>query len=77
MSDAGGLIVSDAPRDAAGRVNLLGMSRAALQDFLVGLGEKPYRALQLMKWIYHQGVSDFSAMTDVGRDLRERLAGQR
>ncbi len=74
MSDAGGLIVSDAPRDAAGRVNLLGMSRAALQEFLVGLGEKPYRALQLMKWIYHQGVSDFSAMTDVGRELRERLA---
>ena len=74
MSDAGGLIVSDAPRDAAGRVNLLGMSRPALQEFLVGLGEKPYRALQLMKWIYHQGVSDFSAMTDVGRELRERLA---
>jgi 23S rRNA (adenine2503-C2)-methyltransferase len=74
MSDAGGLIVSDAPRDAPGRVNLLGMSRAALQEFLVGLGEKPYRALQLMKWIYHQGVSDFSAMTDVGRELRERLA---
>ena len=74
MSVAGGLIVSDAPRDAPGRVNLLGMSRAALQEFLVGLGEKPYRALQLMKWIYHQGVSDFSAMTDVGRELRERLA---
>ena len=74
MSDAGDLIVSDAPRDAPGRVNLLGMSRAALQEFLVGLGEKPYRALQLMKWIYHQGVSDFSAMTDVGRELRERLA---
>ena len=74
MSDAGGLIVSDAPRDAPGRVNLLGMSRPALQEFLVGLGEKPYRALQLMKWIYHQGVSDFSAMTDVGRELRERLA---
>lgn len=74
MSDAGGLIVSDAPRDAPGRVNLLGMSRAALQEFLVGLGEKPYRALQLMKWIYHQGASDFSAMTDVGRELRERLA---
>jgi 23S rRNA (adenine2503-C2)-methyltransferase len=74
MTDAGGLIVSDAPRDTAGRVNLLGMSRAALQQFLVGLGEKPYRALQLMKWIYHQGVSDFQAMTDVGRELRERLA---
>jgi 23S rRNA (adenine2503-C2)-methyltransferase len=74
MNDAAQLIVSDAPREAAERVNLLGMSRAGLQEFLVGLGEKPYRALQLMKWIYHQGVSDFSAMTDVGRDLRERLS---
>jgi len=73
MSDAGQLIVTDAPLPAAERVNLLGMSRAGLQAFLVGLGEKPYRAHQLMKWIYHQGVSDFSAMTDVGRELRERL----
>lgn len=73
MSDAGQLIVSDAPPSAAERVNLLGMSRVGLQEFLVGLGEKPYRAHQLMKWIYHQGVSDFSAMTDVGRELRERL----
>ena len=73
MSDAGQLIVTDAPLPAAERVNLLGMSRVGLQAFLVGLGEKPYRAHQLMKWIYHQGVSDFSAMTDVGRELRERL----
>jgi 23S rRNA (adenine2503-C2)-methyltransferase len=73
MSDAGQLIVTDAPQPAAERVNLLGMSRAGLQAFLVGLGEKPYRAHQLMKWIYHQGVSDFAAMTDVGRELRERL----
>ena len=73
MSDAGQLIVTDAPLPAADRVNLLGMSRVGLQEFLVGLGEKPYRAHQLMKWIYHQGVSDFAAMTDVGRELRERL----
>ena len=73
MSDDGQLIVTDAPLPAAERVNLLGMSRVGLQAFLVGLGEKPYRAHQLMKWIYHQGVSDFSAMTDVGRELRERL----
>jgi 23S rRNA (adenine2503-C2)-methyltransferase len=74
MSDSGLLIASDAPQESPSRVNLLGMSRAGLQDFLVSLGEKPYRALQLMKWIYHQGVSDFASMTDVGRELRERLA---
>lgn len=74
MNDSGLLIASDSPQETPSRVNLLGMSRAGLQDFLVSLGEKPYRALQLMKWIYHQGVSDFASMTDVGRELRERLA---
>ncbi len=74
MNDSGLLIASDTPQEMPSRVNLLGMSRAGLQDFLVSLGEKPYRALQLMKWIYHQGVSDFASMTDVGRELRERLA---
>ena len=56
------------------RVNLLGMPAAALETFVVGLGEKPYRARQLLKWIYHQGVDSFDSMTDVGRSLRERLA---
>lgn len=74
MDTAEGLIATDAA--PAGRVNLLGMPRAALQDFLVELGEKPYRALQLMKWIYHQGVADFAQMTDVGRALREKLAAR-
>ncbi|MBP8924506.1 MAG: 23S rRNA (adenine(2503)-C(2))-methyltransferase RlmN [Pseudomonadales bacterium] len=56
------------------RVNLLGMPAAALEAFMVGLGEKPYRARQLLKWIYHQGVDSFDSMSDVGRSLRERLA---
>ena len=73
MSDAGQLIVTDAPLPAAERVNLLGMSRAGLQAFLVGLGEKPYRAHQLMKWIYHHHVTDFDQMTDLGKALREKL----
>jgi 23S rRNA (adenine2503-C2)-methyltransferase len=69
-----GLIATDAA--PAERINLLGMPRAALQAFLVELGEKPYRALQLMKWIYHQGVDDFALMTDVGRALREKLTAR-
>jgi 23S rRNA (adenine2503-C2)-methyltransferase len=71
MDATASLIVSDA---AAGKLNLLGMSRIRLAEFLVSLGEKPYRAQQLMKWIYHQGADSFDAMTDVGRALRERLA---
>jgi 23S rRNA (adenine2503-C2)-methyltransferase len=70
------LIATDAAATAAvpARTNLLGMTRAELAQFVTGLGEKGYRAQQLMKWIYHQGVADFEAMTDIGRALRERLA---
>ncbi len=54
-------------------VNLLGMTRAQMADFMVSLGEKPFRAQQIMKWIHHRGVSDFDEMTDIGKALRERL----
>ncbi|MCZ6716093.1 MAG: 23S rRNA (adenine(2503)-C(2))-methyltransferase RlmN [Gammaproteobacteria bacterium] len=57
------------------RQNLLGLSRAQLEDFFNGLGEKPYRARQLMKWIYRQGESDFDRMTDISKSLRQRLKG--
>lgn len=61
--------------DTAGntRTNLLGLNRAELEAFVVTLGAKPFRARQLMKWIYKRGVGDFSAMTDLARDFRELL----
>ncbi|MCG8432504.1 MAG: 23S rRNA (adenine(2503)-C(2))-methyltransferase RlmN [Gammaproteobacteria bacterium] len=37
------------------------------------MGEKPYRARQVMKWIYHMGCDDFAEMTDISKDLRARL----
>ena len=55
-------------------VNLLGLDQEALRGFCAGLGEKPYRARQLLRWIHHAGVDDFSAMTDMSRPLRARLA---
>jgi len=55
-------------------VNLLGLDQEALRGFCAELGEKPYRARQLLRWIHHAGVDDFSAMTDMSRPLRERLA---
>ena len=55
------------------RVNLLGLSRQGLEAFFSGLGEKPFRARQLMSWIYRFGVSDFDAMTDISKALRARL----
>jgi 23S rRNA (adenine2503-C2)-methyltransferase len=58
----------------ASRTNLLGLGPAELETFVVGLGEKPFRARQLLKWIYRRGVSDIDAMTDLGREFRARLA---
>ncbi len=56
-------------------VNLLGLPRAGLEALFVELGERPFRAVQVMKWLHHRGVDDFDAMTDLSRDLRQRLAG--
>src|SRR5271167_368879 len=56
------------------RVNLLGLPRAELEAFVAErLGAKPFRARQLMKWIYRRGAADFSAMSDLAQDFRIRL----
>ncbi len=55
------------------RPNLLGLSQQELELFLQGLGEKPFRARQIMKWIHHQGVTDFDAMSNISKSLRQRL----
>ena len=67
-----GQIIATTP--ASSRVNLLGMTRAQLEDFFAELGEKRFRAQQVMKWIHHRGVRDFSLMTDLSQPLRARLA---
>jgi len=53
--------------------NLLGLPQAALVDFFAGIGEKPYRARQLLKWMHQHNVSNFEAMTDLSRALRTEL----
>ncbi len=58
---------------ANARTNLLDFDRDGLRTFFAGLGEKPYRADQVMKWIYHRLESDFGAMTDLGKSLRAKL----
>lgn len=53
--------------------NLLGMDRAALQEFFRTRGEQPYRAVQLLKWIHNRGIADFNLMTDMSKALRASL----
>jgi 23S rRNA (adenine2503-C2)-methyltransferase len=58
------------------KINLLGLPREQMQELFAQWGEKPFRARQVMKWIYARGISDFEQMTDLGKTLRERLAEQ-
>lgn len=57
----------------ADRMNLLGLPQGELESWFAGIGEKPFRARQLMQWIYQRGVTDFESMTDLAKALRQRL----
>ncbi|MCG3190391.1 MAG: Dual-specificity RNA methyltransferase RlmN [Burkholderiaceae bacterium] len=57
-------------------VNLLDFDRDALIAHCERLGEKPFRAVQLFRWIHQRGVCEFAQMTDLARSLRERLPQQ-
>ena len=54
--------------------NLLDLDADGLTAFFADLGEKPFRARQVLKWIHQQGVDDFAAMSDLAKSLREKLA---
>lgn len=54
-------------------VNLLNFNQQQLAEYFQGLGEKPFRAKQLMRWMHHFGVNDFEQMTDIAKPLREKL----
>lgn len=55
------------------KVNLLGLSQDDLEQFLVARNEKPFRARQILQWIYQRGVDDFEQMTDLSKSLRAEL----
>ena len=55
------------------RVNLLGMPRKKLEAFFSDIGEKQFRAKQVMQWIHQYGVSDFDEMTNISKSLRVKL----
>lgn len=56
--------------------NLLNFNQAQLAAYFGELGEKPFRAKQMMRWMHHFGVADFAQMTDIAKVLREKLALQ-
>lgn len=54
-------------------VNLLGLAPQALEAFVTGLGEKPFRAKQLLLWMYKRWEGDFDQMTDLSKAFRDKL----
>ncbi len=56
--------------------NLKDLDPPGLRERLASGGVAPYRAEQILAWLYARGVEDPLAMTDLARDLRERLAGE-
>ncbi|WP_392561116.1 bifunctional tRNA (adenosine(37)-C2)-methyltransferase TrmG/ribosomal RNA large subunit methyltransferase RlmN [Orbus sturtevantii] len=59
--------------NSSDKVNLLDFTRPQLREFFNNMGEKPFRADQVMKWIYHFGHDDFELMTDINKKLRDKL----
>lgn len=55
------------------RINLLGLDRGAMDRFFADLGEKPFRTVQVLKWIHQAGIADFDLMTNLSKDLRVQL----
>lgn len=65
--------VKQATSSAPKLTNLLNFNRQGLREYFASIGEKPFRADQLMKWIYQAGESDFDKMTNINKDLRAKL----
>ncbi|HHF6577878.1 TPA: bifunctional tRNA (adenosine(37)-C2)-methyltransferase TrmG/ribosomal RNA large subunit methyltransferase RlmN [Haemophilus influenzae] len=63
-------VQSDSP---AKKINLMDLTRQQMREFFKQLGEKPFRADQLVKWVYHFGEDNFDNMTNINKKLREKL----
>ena len=59
---------------SSSKINLLGLPKRKLEQFFADLGEKPFRAAQVLKWIHQRGVIDFAEMSDLSKALRDKLA---
>ena len=60
---------------AHGRVNILGLTRAALEDEVTALGLPKFRAKQLWRWVWRHGLTNFDEMSDLGKPIRDQFAG--
>ena len=56
------------------RVNILGLSRAALEAEVTALGLPKFRARQLWRWVWRHGLTSFDEMSDLGKPVRNQFA---
>jgi len=63
----------NAEKPAVAKINLLDLNRQQMREFFAKMGEKPFRADQVMKWMYHYCCDDFEQMTDINKVLRNKL----
>ncbi len=77
MSDLNSIQIEVAKQGSPGeptKLNLMGLDRPAMEAYFASIGEKSFRASQVMKWIHQVGVSDFTQMTNLSKNLRSQLA---
>jgi 23S rRNA (adenine2503-C2)-methyltransferase len=70
------LPVTDLAANEATTENLMGHDRQALEQYFISIGEKPFRAAQVLKWVHQHGVYNFSDMTNLSKSLRSNLASK-
>ncbi|KID54945.1 bifunctional tRNA (adenosine(37)-C2)-methyltransferase TrmG/ribosomal RNA large subunit methyltransferase RlmN [Pseudoalteromonas luteoviolacea] len=58
------------------KINLLDLNREGMRELFASFGEKPFRADQVMKWMYHFGVDNFDDMSNINKKLRAKLQSQ-
>lgn len=73
MSELNVLETSSVVTPKTEKINLLDLNRQQMREFFAQLGEKPFRADQVMKWMYHYCCDDFDEMTDINKVLRGKL----
>jgi len=76
MSGLRNLEMAELDMTSSNTVNLLDLDAAGLVAYCDSLGEKPFRAKQLQRWIHQFGADDFDGMTDLAKSLREKLKGR-
>ena len=60
-------------REGKAKVNLLDLNRKKMEAYFLSIGEKKFRAEQVLKWVHHNRVDNFDEMTNISKKLRDRL----